>query len=187
MDLSLLIEECNLGAPAEVVEAIVQVESRRLPYALGANRREGQAAPRWVKPENLTEAVMVAVDLVSRGYNIDVGLMQVNSDNLAQMGVSIAEAFEPCRNIQLGSRIYLDAVAQVNGLSDIFPSPFSQMQGALSLYNTGSTWKGFSNGYVERVTHYIGFGVDPAASAMEVVFTVGADEEGPDEMAVDFK
>ncbi len=187
MDLPHLIEECNLGAPAEVVEAIVQVESRRLPYALGVNTREGQPAPRWVRPENLTEAVIVAVDLVSRGYNVDVGLMQVNSDNLAQMGVSIAEALEPCRNIQLGSRIYLDAVAQVNGLSDIFPSPFSQMQGALSLYNTGSTWKGFSNGYVERVTHYIRYGVDPAASTIEVVFTDGSDKKSSDDMAVDFR
>lgn len=187
MDLPLLIEECNLGAPSEVVEAIVQVESRRLPYALGVNTRREQAAPRWVRPKSLIEAVMVAVDLVSRGYSVDVGLMQVNSDNLARMGASIAEAFEPCRNIQLGSQIYLDAVAQVNGLGDVFSSPFSQMQGALSLYNTGSTWKGFSNGYVERVTHYIRYGIDPAASTMEVVFTVGADEESPDDMAVDFR
>lgn len=113
--------------------------------------------------------------------------MQVNSHNLYRLGVTLTEAFDPCKNIALGSRVYLEGVNHINSLENAFPSSFAHMQGALSLYNTGNPWKGFANGYVGRVMNYIAYGIDLAASAMEVEFTQAHETVRQDDMVVDFK
>ncbi|MBD6956545.1 lytic transglycosylase domain-containing protein [Vibrio parahaemolyticus] len=45
------------------------------------------------------------------GHSVDLGLMQINSKNLAPFGVSIADMFTPCKNIHVGSSILFQAIS----------------------------------------------------------------------------
>jgi type IV secretion system protein VirB1 len=53
----------------------------------------------------LADAVAIVRRYVAAGYSVDIGLGQINSRNLAHLGVSIEQAFEPCTNLGLASRV----------------------------------------------------------------------------------
>src|SRR6202012_4015163 len=78
---------------------------------------------------------------------VDLGLMQVNSRNLAALGYSIWQILDPCTNIRGGASIltadYAEA-ARSRGEGQ------AALEAALSAYNTGDFDRGFSNGYVAR-------------------------------------
>jgi type IV secretion system protein VirB1 len=76
----------------------------------------------------------VAVDR----HSVDLGLMQINSANLAPLGLSIADAFDPCRSMRAGAQ-----VLQTDYRAAI--------RDTLSRYNTGDPVTGIENGYVARV------------------------------------
>jgi type IV secretion system protein VirB1 len=132
--------------------AIVRTESGFKPLAIRVNggaRLERQ-------PANINEAVSTAKWLIQNGYNIDMGLGQVNSTNLAKTGLSVEAAFDPCKNLAAAAMIlqgnYQSAIRQT-------PHEQSALHAALSAYNTGSFSKGFSNGYVQKVVNNAGVGV----------------------------
>jgi hypothetical protein len=58
---------------------------------------------------------------------VDRGMLQINSSNLARVGLTPETAFDPCNSLRAGGQIFLEA---------------------LSIYNTGSPSRGISNGYV---------------------------------------
>jgi len=58
---------------------------------------------------------------------IDRGMLQINSPNLARLGLTPETAFDPCQSLHAGAEVFMEA---------------------LSRYNTGTTTRGFTNGYV---------------------------------------
>jgi type IV secretion system protein VirB1 len=81
------------------------------------------------------------------GYSVDLGLMQVNSRNLAALGISIAQVLDPCTNIQSGARILTADYAQA---AQAHGEGQTALQAALSAYNTGDFARGLQNGYVAK-------------------------------------
>ena len=71
----------------------------------------------------------IARRLITAGHSVDLGAWQINSRNLALLGLGIADAFEPCK-----------AVAATARLIELF-----------SRYNTGSPSRGIANGYARAV------------------------------------
>ena len=71
----------------------------------------------------------VARRLIAAGHSVDLGAWQINSRNLALLGLGVADAFEPCK-----------AVAAAARLIELF-----------SRYNTGSPSRGIANGYARAV------------------------------------
>lgn len=143
LDMSL-VQACAGHVPAAMVNAIVAQESGFNPYAIGVNR--ASALPR--QPSSQAEAVHVANQLLASGKNIDMGLGQINSNNLAHLGLNTRTVFDPCTNLKALQSVYLgclDKAQRVQG-------PGLPEQRALSCYNTGSTQRGFKNGYVNKVT-----------------------------------
>ena len=67
--------------------------------------------------------------LIAAGHSVDLGAWQINSRNLAMLGLGVADAFEPCK-----------AVAAAARLIELF-----------SRYNTGSPSRGIANGYAAAV------------------------------------
>lgn len=55
--------------------------------------------------QNPKDAAQLAQYAMSKGYSVDVGLMQINSNNIRRFGLSLEEAFNPCANIRLGTKI----------------------------------------------------------------------------------
>lgn len=67
--------------------------------------------------------------LIAAGHSVDLGAWQINSRNLALLGLGIADAFEPCKSAAAAAR-----------LVELF-----------SRYNTGSPSRGIANGYAPAV------------------------------------
>lgn len=149
MDFATLAQECAPWVAYETMAAIVKTESNFRPLAIGVNGGEKLAR----QPVTKEEAVVTAKWLIANGYNIDMGLGQVNSSNMSMTNLTVEDAFEPCKNIAAAARIlhgnYQAAKAQVQGEQ-------AALHAALSAYNTGSFSKGFSNGYVQKVVNNAG-------------------------------
>ena len=134
---------CATNVAPVTLEAIVRVESGGDPLAINVNHLAGPQP----HPATRAEAVRIAQSYVARGYSVDLGLMQVNSRNLAALGYSIEQILDPCTNIKGGAAIltadYAEAVRS-RGEGQ------GALQAALSAYNTGSFYRGFANGYVAK-------------------------------------
>lgn len=139
-----LSHQCAPSVAVETLVSLVHTESRFNPYAIGVNAK-GVKAPH---PVDRASATAAARSLIARGYNIDLGLGQINSANLRWLGLSVEDAFDPCRNLAASARVlssnYL-AVAQSSLTTE------AAIATAMSMYNTGSRSRGFGNGYVSRV------------------------------------
>ena len=126
--------------------AIVKTESGFKPFAIGVNKSEVKLIR---QPANKQKAVTTAKWLISNGYNIDMGMAQINSANMKWLGVSIDDLFDPCKNVAAGAKIllnnYIDAFKKIG-------EPQDALRAALSSYNTGNATAGIKNGYVAKVT-----------------------------------
>lgn len=136
-----LISQCSPSMHPVVAQAIIKTESGFNPYAIGVNR--GARLTR--QPRSYGEAVATAKDLLARGINIDLGLAQINSANLGWLGLSVEQVLHPCTNLTAMQTVYNTCYAKAgnSGMG-------TRMQRALSCYNTGTTSKGFANGYVSK-------------------------------------
>lgn len=139
-----LAQACAPSVAPETLAAIAHVESRFDPLAIGVN--QGPSPGR--RARSADEASLMARRLVARGANLDLGLTQINSDNLAWLGLSIEEAFDPC--LSLGAA----ATVLRSGYRPTGPdlrAHQAALRVALSRYNTGHPQRGIRNGYVARV------------------------------------
>jgi type IV secretion system protein VirB1 len=145
MDVSAFMALTTLCAPLVhplTAQAIVSTESAYNANAIGvvAGRLERQ-------PRDSDEAVATANALRAAGWNFSVGLAQINVHNLDRFGMSIADGFDPCMNLQAMQRVLGDCYEQAAS------NDGSQrtLRGALSCYYSGNFTTGFRHGYVNRV------------------------------------
>jgi type IV secretion system protein VirB1 len=147
-----LLLACAANVAPVTLEAVIRVESRGKPLALHVNGLQVQPS----EATNVSEAAGIAESYIRRGFSVDIGLMQVNSRNLAALGMTVERALDPCANIRGGAEIltadYAEA-ARRQGEGQ------RALRAALSAYNTGDFSRGFRNGYVAR---YYGPGGVPA-------------------------
>lgn len=126
--------------------AIVKTESGFKPFAIGINKSNVKLVR---QPANKQEAVTTAKWLISNGYNIDMGMAQINSANMKWLGVSVDDLFDPCKNVAAGAKILLNNYV---GAFKKIGEPQNALRAALSSYNTGNATAGIKNGYVAKVT-----------------------------------
>ena len=161
MDFLALSQECAPWVAPQTMAAIVKTESGFNPLSIGVN-----GGARLVRqPDNKAEAVATARWLIEKGYNIDLGLGQVNSSNLVKVGLSVEDAFEPCKNVAAAATILHGNFQAAKGKVQ---DDQAALHAALSAYNTGSFSKGFSNGYVQKVLNNAGAAV-PGVTAQAVM------------------
>ena len=139
-----LAVQCAPGVASQTLLAVAQVESGFEPLAIGVNGRR----PMRLTPATRAEASATAQSLIAGGASIDLGLGQINSRNLAWLGLSISDAFDPCLNLAASARILSADYRRAAAWSG---DEQSALRTALSLYNTGDVRRGFLNGYVARV------------------------------------
>ena len=73
-----LAQQCAPAIEMPIAHAIVKRESNYKAFAIGVNHGGKQIA----QPKNYNEAVTKAKYLIQKGFNIDLGLAQINSKNL---------------------------------------------------------------------------------------------------------
>lgn len=136
-----LAAACGPWVHVDTLAAVAQAESGLDPLAIG-----DATAGRSHSPRSAATAVAQATALLRQGHSLDLGLMQLNSATLARLGLGVADAFEPCRNIAAGARVLAGGFAPQGG-----EDGQQALVRALSRYNTGSPERGVANGYVARV------------------------------------
>lgn len=139
-----LAAACAPGVAFETLAAVMRAESGFDTLAVNVNGSDGGRR----HPATREAAAALATALIAAGRSVDLGLMQVNSGNLHALGLSVADAFEPCANLRAGARLLRAGyVAAVHDVAD----PQRALRIAFSRYNTGDPARGFANGYVARV------------------------------------
>ncbi|MBJ7483477.1 lytic transglycosylase domain-containing protein [Brevundimonas sp.] len=169
LDLALVLAlstQCAPGVSPRTMAAIAHAESRFDPLAIGVN---GRSAVR--QPRTRDEAINTARHLIDSGASIDLGLAQINSANLAWLGLTVEDTFDPCRNLAAAATVLR---AGFRPASDRVDDRQHALRVALSRYNTGHPERGFRNGYVARVE---ASGVRLGLSDPTVA--VGSGPEGP--------
>lgn len=146
---TLFIEQCkNPTVPTSIVRMIVQEESSKNPYAVNVNK-DGRSFISFI-PKTKDEAITIAQSYINAGFSVDVGYMQLNSDNFKQLNTTLENALEPCKNIYLSSTIFYNFYKDTSKKD----SSITRVQKSLSAYNTGSYELGFKNGYVAKYDKY---------------------------------
>ncbi len=137
-----LAQRCAPSVAPETMLSIVQVESHNNPLAINVNGAADPAPARTAE-----EAIRTAEALIRQGRSVDLGLGQINSKNLGWLDMTVADAFDPCRNLAGAAK-----VLEAGYLSAARLAPQQQaLRMAFSAYNTGDHRRGFANGYVAKV------------------------------------
>jgi type IV secretion system protein VirB1 len=124
------LQSCAVGVAPRTMAAIVSVESGGQPLAIYDNdtHRSYAFADR-------RQAQSTATQLLAAGHNVDLGLAQINSSNLAGLGLSAENVFDPCTNLRAGAAILRRAYASA---AQRFGPGQVALRHALSAYNSGS-------------------------------------------------
>ena len=152
-----LAQACAPSVAPATLLSVAHAESGFDPLVIGVNGRR----PRTLHPSSAQDAIGLATALIADGRNVDLGLAQINARNLRRLRLTLAEAFDPCRNLAGGARILADDYAVARREAS---GPQAALNAALSAYNTGDPMRGLQNGYVARVQ----------AAAAEVVPAISA-------------
>lgn len=123
-----LIDPVTMGS-------IIKQESGGVPFVINDN-----TGKKVYKFNNKQDAVLKAAELISVGNSIDLGLAQINSKNLARLGLSVEQVLDPCQNIAAGAKILQENYERTNSLP-----------AALSMYNTGKSNSSIGKKYAAGV------------------------------------
>jgi type IV secretion system protein VirB1 len=174
--IMVLASQCAPSVAPQTVAAVVRTESHGRQFAIGVNGVARQPAPQ----SNAADAAATARRYINAGYSVDLGLGQINSRNLRAVGQSLETIFDPCTNLAALSQILSANYKSVRSGRH----PQEALRVALSMYNTGSTSRGFANGYVGRVVGNAGFVPNSIPVAASVSMPEQADA-GPDPRQLD--
>jgi type IV secretion system protein VirB1 len=157
LNLVQLRDRCAPAAPLSTLAAIISAESSGNPSAIQIDfpkallrqwRLPAGTLRLQRQPKNAEEAGQWIAYLNEHHISVDVGLMQVSTDEGMRRHTSPTALLDPCTNIRTGWSILDDDY--VIELNHFGPGQVA-LQHALSRYNTGDTNRGIDNGYLARV------------------------------------
>ena len=158
-EFKALAQQCAPEVPVVTLRAIARAESAFRPYALSLNYPKRTAEEQGLRgggmflarqPRTLNEAQAWTRYLVNRGRTVSIGLLQVNSEHAASLGLTWDQLFDPCTNVRVGAHLL---TAYYRQAAAVLGDGQQALQFALSGYNSGLPLVGFSNGYVDTVIH----------------------------------
>ena len=145
MDAATFLTIAALCAPLvhpNTARAVVSTESSFNQHAIGVVDGSLQRQPR-----SFEEAFATAQSLRAQGRNFSLGLAQINVHNLDRFGMSVADGFDACKNLQAMQAILSECFERARSREDSQAS----LRRALSCYYSGNFTTGFRHGYVSRV------------------------------------
>lgn len=87
-----MIDTCKHNqVPTEIVRKIMKVESSKNQLSINVNH-DGKSLVSF-NPKTKLEAKKIAIEWMNKGYTIDVGVMQLNSENFSKFNISIDDEF----------------------------------------------------------------------------------------------
>lgn len=149
--IATLAQDCAPRVAPDTMQALLMQESSGNPYAIGV-----VGSPLASQPITREEAITTAKALIEGGYNISLGLGQINYKNLPGLNMQIEDAFDYCKNVQAADEILSTCFVRA---TDAGKEGQDALQAALSCYYSNNFTTGlkrepaFGNtSYVERVT-----------------------------------
>lgn len=132
---SELAAKCAPAVHPQTLKSLIGNESTYNPYAIGVvdGRLERQ-------PKSLREAVATAERLEREGFRFSVGIGQLLVTNMRALGLSYAQAFEPCRNLQAISELMVKNYTKALTAN---PNPQEALRDSLSMYYSGNPVRGY--------------------------------------------
>jgi len=152
-----LATSCAPEIPLVTLRAVARAESAFHPYALSLNYPRRTAREHGLdsaglflarQPRTLDEARAWTHWLADRRRSVSIGLLQINSEEAATLGLTADQLFDPCTNIRAGARLL---AAYYRQTSATIGDGQQALLCALSGYNSGSPTIGFRNGYLDAV------------------------------------
>lgn len=143
IELLELVKNCAPNIAPKTMLTIIKTESNGNSLVINDNTSKVT-----YKPKDKEEAINIAFILLKMKHNLDIGLTQINTTNAKKMHLTLNRLFDPCENIKVGALIL-----SKNFESELKKTSNEQIAllNAISMYNTGNTHKGFTNGYVSKV------------------------------------
>jgi type IV secretion system protein VirB1 len=126
--------KCAPTVHPQTLKSLIGNESTYNPYAIGVvdGRLERQ-------PKSLREAA-TAERLEREGFRFSVGIGQLLVTNMRALGLSYAQAFEPCRNLQAISELMVKNYTKALTAN---PNPQEALRDSLSMYYSGNPVRGY--------------------------------------------
>lgn len=124
-----LLQQCAPEVAPVTMAAIVQTESGGWPWTIDVNGLPDGS----MHFNDQQAAVTAAVRYIRMGYKVDMGIAQVDSENLSWLGLSVTNVFNPCANLQAAQRILVGAYHQAGA------NGAQSLDGAFQAYNSGNT------------------------------------------------
>jgi type IV secretion system protein VirB1 len=147
---------CAPNVNPATTAAIITIESKGNPFAIGDNTTH-----KSYTPKSREAAVNIAQSLLNQKHSIDIGLMQINSIHIKPMRLNLNDLFDSCYNISVGSRILTDFYVKHAKTSS---NQQETLMKAISSYNTGHPYKGYYNGYVQKMLKSVNYAYDGTRS-----------------------
>jgi len=139
--LAASLQPCVAGVAPRTMAAIVSVESSGWPLTIHDNTTQESLTFR-----TRAAAENAATQRMAQGHNLDLGLAQINQNNLRAYGLGVHEVFDPCTNLRTGAAILREAYT--SSVARFGPGQVA-LRHALSAYNSGSLFA--APAYVQRV------------------------------------
>ena len=144
MDLVTLVLACSLYADNSIPYAMIQTGSKNDPLVASVDNDSTH-----FKTES--EAIAYTQAKIAQGKTVDIGLMQVSSQSLPEIGAHAADLFRPCKNVVIATQIMNKLRLQCQTLAKGNPSLNIQTC-MLSMYKTGNTQNGLA--YADNIMAY---------------------------------
>jgi type IV secretion system protein VirB1 len=143
------IPHCAPTVAVSTMTQVVMVESGGNPLALNVN---GLPADHQPHPHTTAEAIAAAQHWIGAGFRVDLGLTQIDSENLPILHLTVSQVLgtDPvtvCANLAAGGMIL---TADYGRAVTRYGAGQMALAAALSAYNTGDFTQGWANGYVAR-------------------------------------
>lgn len=129
---------CAPNVPADTLAAIAHTESSFDELAISGEP----------SPGSIGVAIRRSRERIAAAETPALGVMQISVANFSKLHLTVADAFDPCRNIAAGAAI-LEAV--YTRAHERVTSDKTALLDAISAYNTGNFEHGYINGYVAKV------------------------------------
>lgn len=144
MDLVTLILACSLYTENSIPYAVIQTGSMNKALLVTVDNRAKQ-----FKTES--SAINYTKAKIAQGKKVNIGLMQVSSQWLPEIGADAASLFRPCKNMVIATQIMNKLRLQCQTLASRNPT-LNVQTCMLSMYKTGNTQSGIT--FAKKVIAY---------------------------------
>lgn len=149
INVAQVVQACSGPVAPSTMAAIIATESSGNPWAIYVNGLGPAGSMRFPDKQ---AAIAAATHYVMQGYKVDMGLAQVDSENLGMLHLTVRQAFNPCTNVSAGAVIM--AGAYIQALRAGYPAGVQALTHGFEAYNSGQTSGDYS--YAQTVWRHAG-------------------------------